>query len=616
MNIRLEYNRGWDTYFKYNIVNLFILISVLLVSIIIFTQEYHSDFISILRISRHGRLMTAIAKLLTLCICVLILVILFTLETWGIGITLGYSSPNNALQVFTDYRFSPYIITIAQYFLIVTLIKILAATTFGMLIMTISVFISDYSLLMGCGMGIIGINYLLYFLPYENFENPLNMLNLINVLEVNSMYKRFTAINFFDKPIECWHFMIVFYYILFAISTVIVCLRSKNLRATSIFLDNSMIHSIPSVALKKSIRLQFPKRIINTSALSLVWYESYKLLISSKMIFIFILLFIVKLCLSNSCNQINITYTDALYYEYMTYLSGESTDEKTKYIIDELTKMTSVMEKQETMYKAYKNEEIPYDKYITYIEELNYALSRKDFFEEKIYKHYEYIIEMSDNEKEAYYVYDTGWKKLLFQDFDWSLYIAILLSSGLFLQEFYHKSSSGSFANIMRTTKKGRRETMYSKYSTNMILSVIIVVIWHLVDIFYILSRYELPLASAPVYSIREFANCSFEFSLVQCTVMVYLIRILIWVLLSRFICSISVIFRESIPLYTIISIVTILPGVLNELSVYSMKYFDFMSFSKVTDMYLLSEIVFLLYFMIFIVVVSLARICAQKKWC
>ena len=61
VEIGVEYTRGWDEYFAYDTVNIFIFVMLIMLGSVIFAQEKQSGFLPIMRTAKNGRAKTAVA---------------------------------------------------------------------------------------------------------------------------------------------------------------------------------------------------------------------------------------------------------------------------------------------------------------------------------------------------------------------------------------------------------------------------------------------------------------------------------------------------------------------------------------------------------------------------
>ena len=165
VEIGVEYTRGWDEYFRYDTVNIFLFVMLIMLGSVIFAQEKQSGFLPIMRTAKNGRAKTAVAKILTMLLLTVIFVMMFTLSTFAVYcLRIGFSSPHNVIQALSTFTLSPYQITIGQYFAITVGVKLLTFAVFSMIITALSVVFYNYILIYFAGLGLFGLNFLLYTL--------------------------------------------------------------------------------------------------------------------------------------------------------------------------------------------------------------------------------------------------------------------------------------------------------------------------------------------------------------------------------------------------------------------------------------------------------------------
>lgn len=147
VDIVFENAFGWDDYFSYDTVNIFIFIVLIIIGTYVFTQEKSTGFLPILRSTRRGKAYISLYKIITAIITSIIVVTIFTFESWFIiGVCKGYSSPQNAIQIFNEFNLTPFNISIGEYFVIDYFIKLLSFASFVIVVLTISVLMYNYIL--------------------------------------------------------------------------------------------------------------------------------------------------------------------------------------------------------------------------------------------------------------------------------------------------------------------------------------------------------------------------------------------------------------------------------------------------------------------------------------
>ncbi len=317
--------------------------------------------------------------------------------------------------------------------------------------------------------------------------------------------------------------------------------------------------------------------------------EAYKLLISSRCLFLIIILLAAKCVISNKALTPARSFEDDIYKEYMTELAGPVDEEKRSRVAEIRAGLNDTILRLDEMDLALEKGEITTEEYSKYLREYNAAKARSDIFV-RVEEHLAYIDEMSAEGEEAYFVYDTGWRALFFTGFDYTLYAAILIAvSGAFAMEHNGKSSNGEFAQILRSTPNGRRRTFVSKFLVCAILSLTLTVIWNLTDAAVIARGYELPLAASPLISIESFSDMGGALSIWQYAAAAFAVRCASHVMLAAVICALSEILKKSISVLSVSVIVTLLPDMLARSGIGALSRIGFVGALRATPLFIFS---------------------------
>ena len=560
--IGVEYTRGWQNYFEYATVNFFIAVTVIMFSALVFAQEKQNGFLSVLRSTREGRMTTAIGKLLTLVIASSLTVVIFTMSTFAVfGMRIGYSSPMNALQAISGFKLAPYAVTVGEYFLASFAIKILTFLLLSFAVAAISVVFSNYAVIFVGGFAVWGTSFLLY--SNVDSSRGIQVLNLAGAAEVNGLFERFRSLNIFGALCGYLPFILI----IFAALTVFLAVFCAAMHTRGFvgisfaFIDVAKAEIRIAVgrlsALLSGIGLK-RKREIRSFSSSLVSAEIFKSLISSRFIIALVLILCVKAFYSTELYSAPRSYSDEVYYEYMTVLEGELTDEKLEYIRAERADIDSVMRAKEQMQAAYRDGEIGFDEYYDYLSRYNYAESRSELLK-VVEDHAEYLAEADNG---GWFIYDTGWQKLYSGDADLFLYTAILLLlAGIFASEYFSRGEKGGFARILRSTKKGREQTFSAKLVSAAIMSLTLTLVTSAIDVFSIFGNYEMPALSAPIVSIREFAALSPALTVGGYMAAFLVLRITGALLMAMLVCALSELLCRYLPVLGIVIVLTLLPA-------------------------------------------------------
>ncbi len=566
--IGVEYTRGWDEYFAYDTVNVFIFVMLIMLGSLIFAQEKQSGFLPIMRTSKNGRARTAVAKIITMLLLSSVFVLLFTFSTFAVyGIRLGYSSPDNVIQAFGTFTLSPYQITIGEYFAITVFVKLLTFAVFSMIILALSVVFYNYVLIYMAGLGLFGLNFLLYTIDYINANSVFKNLNLVTAAAVTHLFERYRAMNLFSSPAGFVPVMLTLFPLIITLcAAAVVVLYSKGKGGIRV----GWIDSVVSVVMTKSaeVRHKFAslrrekKHRTRTYSHSLVLAEVFKTLISSRFILIVLAILCVKAWYSVRTNTPANSYADAVYREYMTVLEGEITEEKLDYIKTERENITEILSRQGLMQESYANGLITFDEYRNYLSDYNYAYSRSELLT-IIEAHADYLAEKeAETGVKGWFIYDTGWKKMYSTDADLFLYGTILLLlTGSFAAEYASKSSSGGFAQLLRSTINGRHRTFYAKLVSSGMIAVILAFLTGAVDVVVIINGYDLPAMNAPLLSMQMFRDVTGSITVAQYAVLFFAMRIAAALIMAMLVCALSELLARYIPVLGTAVILTLLPA-------------------------------------------------------
>lgn len=586
--LSLDIVEGWGSYFAYHTDSFFIFIIVLILSSIIFTQEYATGVYPIISCSKNGNKNIAISKICSVMFIITGIIVLFKLETWLIiGFYGKYSNEMIALQNIDQYLLCPYIISIKRYLIISLFVNIITFFLYAEIIILVSVFVHNYVITFILGGGILGINIFLNNFHYIDTDSPFKNLNLIVGSEVTPLFTRYHALSVMNHVVPVIIIYILLYMCLIIVTNICIVWQytrgdqtinikvcnKRNINADDEY-KRQIVHKkkIP-ISLKKSYR--YP----------LFFWEGVKKVNSKKILLILCVLFVIKWNLSKDTFQHTLTYSDIIYHEYMSIMSGPLDDKKQEFLIEERFRINKILDSYENTIQLYLKNEITPEEYRVYLQDYNSAKSKEEYLQ-IIENHKTYIEYIEKIGSEAWFIYDTGWKVLFFESFDWTLYLAILfLSVGTFTIEYKNRSSSGAFIHILHTTKYGGKRTYWSKYFVDFILSIFIFLIWNAVDILWAIHSYDLPLLQAPLMSIEAFRDIKMNITIFQYLFLFYGIRLLSTIILTIFICILSELLRKTLSVTLTVTVATLLPSIIGNFGVELFQKFDYTAYMCATPM-------------------------------
>ncbi|MBR4204838.1 MAG: hypothetical protein IKQ92_05105 [Clostridia bacterium] len=566
VEIGVEYTRGWNEYFAYDTGNVFVFFMLVMLGSILFAQEKQSGFLPILRAAKHGRARTAMAKILTMLLLTALFTLMFTLTSFAVyGLRLGYSSPHNVIQALPAFTLSPYRITIGQYFAVTLGVKLLAFSAFSMIVTALSALFYNYIMIYLAGLGLFGLNFLFYTLKYIDANSVFKNLNLVTAAAASPLFIRYRAMNLFGTvagfvPVLC----VLFPLVIFAGTAAAVILYVRGSSGIRIgWVDAAAAWVLTKTAKARHALSHVGRRKKSRSySRSLVLTEVFKTLISSRFLAIVLLILTVKVWYSVKINTPMRSYADAVYKEYMTSLEGEVTEDKLNTLAAERAMIDETLSKQSAMQEAYVNEEISFEEYRAFLSDYNYAYSRSELLS-VIEKHADYLVSKeAETGVKGWFLYDTGWRRLVEGDADLFLYASILLLlTGSFAAEYVSKSSSGGFAQLLRSTKNGRLRTFRAKLCSSGMIALILALLTEAVDAAVIAKGYLLPAADAPLVSVERFADVTGGITVGQYCALFFLMRTAGALIMAMLVCALSELLARYIPVLGTSVILTLLPA-------------------------------------------------------
>ncbi len=579
-NVRLgfEYVHGWDKYFSNEPTIILIFLTVTIISVIMALYDNSCGISQILRVTKKGRAQIFFIKYAAVALITMLITCIFMLSTWCIiGLTEGYSNPFNNIQIIQNFLYCPYNITIISCFFMDLLLKMFAFITFSAFILMISMLCRNYVFAFFAGIGSLSVSF--YFKSFPS--SYLKYLNIYNIASTDIFFERYNAVNCFTFALNAVLFCVFSYFVIFTAMGIVITNFCSRLHCNTV-----SISLIPPLIKRTTVSVK-SQRKQSIYPLSLLYHESMKLILQKAVLFSVILLLAIKCLFSYYAFQPSNSYADHVYHEYMEQLKGELTQDKLDFIISERNRINNALSSFEDMQQAYLRDEIDFDTYSSFLSEYNYAYSRNELFT-VIEEHSEYLDNIEKIGETAWFLYDTGWKKLLFSGFDWTLYaVLIILISGTFVVEFDKKSSSGSFSNILRSTKHGRNKTFIKKLILMLISTILCTVLWNSIDYINIDLSYNLREFSAPIWSIESMNVFANNITIGQYLVVMYVTKILAGICLGTLVYSLSSILKRYISVMPALVSITLIPSLFAGIGMSMFKKVDFTLFFRAVPAFL-----------------------------
>lgn len=297
-------------------------------------------------------------------------------------------------------------------------------------------------------------------------------------------------------------------------------------------------------------------------AMSLVGAELYKTLISSRLIFVVLLIVCLKIFYAAQVNTKTVSNQYPFYAEYMNTLEGAVTEEKLSYLREERERIDRMISGMDGMESAYARGEIPWAEYAAYCDDYAYAVSR-DGSLSKAEAQAAYLTSLeAETGIKGWFLNFRGWESLYTGGADIFLYTAILvLLAGTFAAEYFSSGEDGAAIKILRTMKRGRSQTFGAKLLSSLVIALCLAVVFNLIDCIAVFRSFDMPAASAPLASIPVFENVSASVTVGGYLAVFLLLRIAAALMLAMLVCALSEILSRSVPLFGAATALALLPA-------------------------------------------------------
>jgi len=620
-----EAGNGWNQLFSYDAVNIWMLLAVIAGTITIVLSE-QGNASMILRCSKKGRFHTAFAKSMALLCWVFIVLFLFTATTM-LAILFksgGYSSLTNSIAIFEEYTAIPIALTVGEFLGLTLVVRFVSLCVVGFVCACVCLLLRSISLSFAATITAIGIQYVMFL--FGRTES-IQYLNIVGAMSLSSTLSTFRCTSLFGYAIEFLPLIfscglvfaimgtIVFQYLFcnirLGISRRGLLTRVKYVLAA----QRQVFHSkIPSLQITR-------KRCLFST--NLFAYEWRKAFTSRGVLLLLFLALIFKLSATYVQYDSQNTYSLMLYSRYIDEVQGGQTDEKRQYIETETKRIKTVIDEFQQKKQEFYSGNLSYDQYREILEEYNIAVSSEEVAERVMF-HSEYLDWLANSRNvNAYYLYDIDWLRLFETGADIIL-IALLayLSAGVFSDEYTKLSGEGNRMLMISATKKGRTNLYRHKLSFSLLLSLIITLLFNVMDGFCIVRNFNLPNGESPLLSLELFGGIEYSGTIHQFIATTWVIQLFVAVIVSGIVALLGALIKNK--LYTLLSSFSLLfvPLLFKKIGLVQFAHYDITNGFDAEQLWLLASkqdvlkdyMYILLYFIGLLTILTVLSVITYRK--
>ena len=594
LTFKPELKKGWDQFFTFEPVNLFILVVILVGVTSLFAAE-HSGGAYLLRAYAKGRSHTAAAKLCVSVLFAAVTVLTFLLSTLlAVGLKCGFSSLSQAIQAFDDFVFVPYKWTVGGYLLHFTGAKLSVGVLFACVCALVMVLTDStpvtflVGLLAGAG------GYWVYHNASDRLYKLVNPYGYMVFTEEVSKYDVFVVGNRLSeyRTFCAWMFPLIAV-ILFAVTVPLFTLRHPagarhRLRAVLSGLPERVKALTDRMSGKVSASKSKTQK--QEKGHSLTYYEWYKQVLSPKFILLLAAILLLRGFLLVRQMQPARGFTLAVYRDYLTEWEGPQTAEKSTAIQAENEFITTTLAKQDAIQRAFFAGQITAEEFSAYQEDVDYATVHEGGFA-RIWNHELYLTDLqAERGISADFLFEDDWLTYLTAGVDWLLLLLVLFTvSGTFADEYSAQSGKDPVRSLIRSTKRGRQDTFKAKMSFAVVLSAALAVIFEAMETITAFARLSLDHLSSPLLSVELFQFTDGTLSLLAFVILRLVMRFVGLMLASMLVLAFGELFKRKVYAVCAAALVVAVPFVCRKFGITFISYLDLTLLLDGTDLWLFS---------------------------
>lgn len=565
---------GWNMISRYEEFGIFVYAYLLLAAGVIFLNERSVGLLPVIRTTRGGRIRTSAAKLGALAVMSVFTVLVFTFGVLAVThFTFGLSRADVAVQnVFYE---SPYLMTVGEYFLCLTLVRCLCAVAFSCVVAFVSAlsFSSVITYISGAVLLIANV-----FANYALGGADAAPFNLVAIWK-GSLFLRYGESLLFGHYVSTLSACVVILSVTaIGAGAAVVVVGGRRSFVPSPKRVQFILTALQARAEGVAERLRARSQQRYPS--SLFRWECEKLMTPGVSALLVILLIASGYASFSSYGK----SIPRSWREYEAYVSenfmGELDDEKREYIkmLCEEKRFIASDESREYMTDAYRRGEITWDEYVAFLDSRDSAsaeLTMLTVVSERVG-----YLDAAEDETgiRGWLMPDAMLSRILGRDINvFLLFAVVIVFSRMYTADYAKKSSEGEFSSILRTTARGRRKQFRAKFASAAVISVILAAFFEITDLAVGITstEYFFDVLAAPVSSIEQYRLLG-GMTVGEYVALTELLRLFSYVILAMLICVASYMAKKLPPTLFIVAAFTLLPYVLVYMGQLMLRYVDF----------------------------------------
>lgn len=545
VEITYQLEKGLYEALSFPISNFLIIVMMMAIASSMILEEKSKNLFSMVRTCVHGKHQTIIAKCIVMLASIGLLTTLLTLCNLCVMQQLcDFADLHASLISLASYAKSIFPISILQYLALFILVKWMAASCIGCLMLTVSILCKYKITCFTSILVFLGLQLLCYTgIPDNSTFTIFKYLNVISFLQSDVLFRTYLNLNIAQHAISLQSASFVCLFAFLALFLIVSCL----------LYDRKQSLQIKTWQLPDCIAQFLPK---STRNLPVLWIQECHQLFWIQKGLIFLLCFLCLQGYTYCQKQLYVTQDEKNWMQYMKVLEGKPDKEKDAFLAaqqksyDELhTKLNQINERYETK----QINSLQKDQMESAIVSQLYG---EPLFQQLVTQYHE--VKLNPHRE---MITPFGYELLLFQD-SMTLVPAILALLFLFmsLSNIQCVTYQHAMNKVIYATPKGRSSLLFHKLSIALLCGLIYAILAFVFDLVLVYQTYGFPSLQASLVSMTQLTHMNASISILGFLCISYLIRLFAIETSICILFALSVVCRHQLHALFLLCLIIVIP--------------------------------------------------------
>lgn len=547
-----SYAYGYESVLCDARVCIFIALYVIFAVSYVFRNDRVCGFMSVMRASKKGRLPSLTAKLGAALLITVGATVAFTLTSFAAARIAngGFSSAFDPVQLIPAFAKIPFEVSILGFALLLTALRALAACILALLCALIASAGLNYFLCFSISALFCAANYLAFSYDYVGTAPALKYLNLASAADGTALLSFHRDIWVFGRPIT------------YPLLLAVICIAAAVVLAVlcAVVYCNSLAVGAKRVKIAIGRKKETKKCGTRLQFCMPLWVWELRKSRALPTLLLACLLIAAQGAYISAAIGDGMSFGEAVYYTYIEKISTLSEDERAEYIAFERAELEATVASYAEICEKLEANVIGYDEYSAFLPEYYDANSKLRVLS-RVEEYLKYISAQSKKiGKEITPAYTTGYEKFFAEGESFLVFAAILAIS---VSSFCVEYRSGNCAAVIKTAKRGRRETFFAKILPRAAVSALLSASARGIGLAVTASRYRLPDPKTPICAVREFSSLLTDVSVAEYIAFDLICSAAAGALTATAVCALSRLCKKALPTIGASAAILALPSIL-----------------------------------------------------